>query len=94
MNARRPTKSKKIRSQTHFRACQKRAFLLKNKTEMARTPLRGGKVFAFTSLFERWFLLTDSQAGDFLLRLNEGSRDPSHCGIEASEAQDTGSDKI
>ena len=60
----------------------------------AKAPFRGGEVFAFTSLFERWFLSTDSQAGDFLLRWIEGSRGPSYCGIGVSEPQDTGFDKI
>jgi hypothetical protein len=94
MNTRRQTKSKKNRSQRHFPACKKRMLLLKTNIETAKAPLRGGEAFAFTSLFERWFLSTDSQAGDFLPRLNEGSRDPSHCGGEVAGPQDTGFDKI
>jgi hypothetical protein len=94
MNARRFTKSKKNTSQGHFPACQEAAFLLQIKMETAMAPLRGGAVVAFTSLFERWFLSTDSQAGDFLPRLIGGSRGPSYCGIGVSEPQDTGFDKI
>jgi hypothetical protein len=94
MNPRLPTLFKNISSQRHFPACQKWAHLLKTQMETAMAPFRGGVVFAFTSLFERWSLLTDSQAGEFLLRWNGGSRDPRSCGIGVSEPQDTGFDKI
>jgi hypothetical protein len=94
MNPRPPTKSKKIPAEKHFPACKKRAHLLKTKMETALAPLKGGEAVAFTSLFERWFLSTDSQAGDFLLWLIGGWRGPSSCGIEVSEPQDTGIDKI
>jgi hypothetical protein len=94
MNTRRPTKFKKNLSQRHFPACKKGMLLLKSNIETAKAPFRGGAAFAFTSLFERWFLSTDSQAGDFLPLLNGGLRDPSHCGVGVSEPQDTGFDKI
>jgi hypothetical protein len=61
------TKTKNNRSEIHFHACQKWSALIKTTMEAAMAPLRGGKVFAFISLFERWFLSTDSQAGEFLL---------------------------
>jgi hypothetical protein len=94
MNSLPPTLSKKNRSLRHIPACKKAAHLLKTKTETARAPLRGRKEGAFTSLFERWFLSTDSQAGDFLLWLVGGSRGPSGCGTVVSEPQDAGTDKI
>jgi hypothetical protein len=79
--------------QRHFLACKKLVFLLKANTEAAMVPFRGGKVFAFTSLFERWFLSTDSQAGLFLPRWNRGSDDPSYSGIEVIEPLNTDFDK-
>jgi hypothetical protein len=94
MNSRHPHHLKYFSSQSHFPACQKRLFLLQTKTETARAPFQGGEVFAFTSLFERWFLSTDSQAGDFLLRFVGGSHDPSPCGVDLAEPLNTGFDKI
>jgi len=79
--------------QRHFLACKKLVFLLKANTEAAMVSFRGGKVFAFTSLFERWFLSTDSQAGLFLPRWNRGSDDPSYSGIEVIEPLNTDFDK-
>jgi hypothetical protein len=67
MNLPLPTKTKNNRSEIHFPACQKWTGLLKIIMGAAMAPFRGGKVFAFISLFERWFLSTDSQAGEFLL---------------------------
>jgi hypothetical protein len=64
------TKPKNNCPEIHFHACKKWAGLLKIIIEAAMAPFRGGKVFAFISLFERWFLSTDSQAGEFLLPPN------------------------
>jgi hypothetical protein len=94
MNPSCQSKLKINHSKRQFPACQKWALLLKTSMETARAPFRGGEVFAFISLFERWFLSTDSQAGDFLPWLIGGSRGPSHCGIGVSEPQDTGFDKL
>jgi hypothetical protein len=71
MNPRHPAIAKKNHSQSYFPACQEWAILLKTKMAAATAPFRGGAVLAFISLFERWFLSTDSQAGEFLLGLIE-----------------------
>jgi hypothetical protein len=94
MNARCQIHFKNFPKKTHFRACAQALFLLQEKTEAAMASFRGGEVVAFTSLFERWFLSTDSQAGEFLLRLVGGSPAPSHCGMGAQEPLDTGFNKF
>jgi hypothetical protein len=94
MNARCQFDFKNFLGQTHFLACAKTLFLLQAQSGTAMASFRGGEVLAFTSLFERWFLSTDSQAGEFLLRLIGGSLAPSHCGMEAQEPLDTGFNKI
>jgi hypothetical protein len=94
MNRRLPTQSKKFLAQSHFPACKKKAPLLQTKMETAMAPFQGGEVVAFTSLFERWFLSTDSQAGDFLPWLIGGSRGPRNCGVGSAQPQDTGIAKI
>jgi hypothetical protein len=94
MNAPRQLHLQNFLSQRHFLACKNLISLLKANTEAVMAPFRGGKVFAFSSLFERWFLSTDSQAGDFLPRWIRGSCDPSHCGIWVAEPLNTEFDKI
>src|SRR5580658_8483599 len=81
-------------AESSFPACQKSEFLLQAHHETAMAPFRGGEVLAFTSLFERWFLSTDSQAGDFLPRLIRGSGGTSNCGLRDAEALNIGFDKI
>ena len=89
MNARCQFDFKNFPKKTHFRACAKTLFLLQEKTEAAMASFRGGEVFAFTSLFERWLNSTHSQAGVFLPLLFGGPCDPIHCVIGSQEPQDT-----
>jgi hypothetical protein len=93
MTPRRPSRPKDFHKEKRFHACAKPLFLLQAQTETAIAPFRGREVFEFTSLFERWFLSTDPQAGDFLLRLDAGSSSTRDCGVGGLEPQDTGLDK-
>jgi hypothetical protein len=94
MKPRRHQFFKNFRTENKFPACKKSILLLKTKMETARVPSQQRRSFEFTSLFERWSIPTDSQAGVFLLRLAGGSRDAIHCGIEVSEPQDAGFNKL
>jgi hypothetical protein len=93
MNLHRQNKLQKNRSQSDFPACQDSTLLLKTINETAPRPSQQRRSLKFTSLFERWFTPTYSQAGVFLLRLAGGSRDPIRCGFWAVEPQDTDFDK-
>jgi hypothetical protein len=94
MNRQNLNSRKKIRSQSHFPACKTPAVLLKTKYKTAERPCRSGKILSSPACSSIDQKRQSPKAGDLLLRWVGGSRCPIDCGIEASEPQDTGFDKI